>query len=367
MRVLQVITRGDDIGGAQAHVRELAHGLQRLGIEVLVAAGGDGPFGDLIRHRGLPYHSLRHMTRAIHPLKDPLALRELILLTRSFRPDLVAAHSSKAGWLARLAGRLTHTPTCFTVHGWAFSEGVPQPWRSVYQTVEHLAAPLADRLITVSDYDRALALRSAVGRPEQLVTIYNGVSDVPTPQVAPRAGPLTILMVARFAVPKDHSTLLRAAALLPGGDWRLQFAGDGPLQRAAEALARELGVAQRVQFLGERSDVPALLAAADLFVLASRWEGLPICIIEAMRAGLPVIASDVGGVRELVAAGETGLLIPPGDPQTLAAALQRLIQNPELRQEMGSRGRQRFACEFTAEVMVKQTLQVYEQVLRAHG
>ena len=124
-----------------------------------------------------------------------------------------------------------------------------------------------------------------------------------------------------------------------------------------------LGLSNRVFLLGERNDVPSILASSDVFVLPSNWEGLPYTVIEAMMAGLPVVATSVGGVPELVEDGVTGFLVPRSDPEALAEALQRLIDDPELRERMGKAGRQKAMCEFTLDRMLRETEKVYEEVL----
>ena len=169
-------------------------------------------------------------------------------------------------------------------------------------------------------------------------------------------------MVARFEPQKDHACLLRALAGAPG-KWRAVLVGDGPTHPAAEALARELGIADRVSFPGSRDDVPDVLAGAHVFSLASRWEGLPRTILEAMRAGLPVVASDVDGVGEAVADEETGFLVPAGDSAALGRRLGQLFAYPSLRKRMGDAGRRRYEESFTFERMVAETAAVYDAVL----
>jgi glycosyltransferase involved in cell wall biosynthesis len=173
-----------------------------------------------------------------------------------------------------------------------------------------------------------------------------------------------LVMVARFRQPKDHALLLRALAGVEE-DYRLQLVGDGPLMHYAMHLSEALGIDGRVEFLGLRGDVKELLAQAQVFVLASNYEGFPISIVEAMRAGLPVVASDVGGVSESVCDGENGFLVPRGDMPTLRNRLQKLISNATLRERMGAASRRRYVEEFTVERMVSKTLAVYEKVLSA--
>lgn len=255
----------------------------------------------------------------------------------------------------------------FTAHGWAFTEGVPERERRLYACAERLVAPLADRIITVSDHDRELALAHRVAAPERLVTIHNGVPDVPSSLFArPSEGPPRLAMVARFEPQKDHFTLLDALAGLIDVSWELELIGDGPWRKAVEKRVEDLSLVRRVRFLGARKDVAQLLARAQVVVLSSKWEGLPRTILEAMRAGLPVVASDVGGVREAVADGETGFLVPRGDVAVLRDRLLRLIQSPQLRVRMGQAGRSRYERHFTFERMFDETMSVYEAVLAAH-
>lgn len=365
MRVAYVITRSDAVGGAHVHVRDLAHQLLRVGHQVHVLVGGEGPFTDELRTLGIPFRSLQHLVRPIRPLDDTRGVMELRRLLSEVKPDLVSTHSSKAGWLGRLAARSLHIPVIFTAHGWAFTDGVPQFERRFYALAERLAAPLARRIIAVSEYDRRLAIQYRVAPPHQVVTIHNGMPDVP-PELLARPGlhPPHLIMVARFEPQKDHVTLIKALAGLKDIPWTIEFVGNGPVRKQVEKLCASLGLADRVKFLGARHDVANRLAGAQLFVLVSRWEGLPRSILEAMRAALPVVASDVGGVREAVADGQSGFLVPRGDVEALRNRLSILIERPELRVRMGLAGRRRYEEHFTFERMFRKTMEVYADVIK---
>jgi glycosyltransferase involved in cell wall biosynthesis len=172
-------------------------------------------------------------------------------------------------------------------------------------------------------------------------------------------------MVARFEPQKDHTTLFHALVGLRGLDWHLDLIGDGPLLPQARELSARLGLGDRVQFWGQRRDVAMRLAQAQLALLISNWEGFPRSILEAMRAGLPVIASSVGGVAESVRDGETGFTVRRGDVDALRERLQRLMADPAARIQMGQRARQAYEREFTLEHTVERTLSVYHGVI--HG
>ncbi|MCL1818294.1 MAG: glycosyltransferase, partial [Spirochaetaceae bacterium] len=182
------------------------------------------------------------------------------------------------------------------------------------------------------------------------------------PPAAPEK-PVRLVMVARFQKQKDHPTLLAALAEIKDAPWRLELIGDGPEMEKIQNRAEELGLAGRIEFSGQRRDIPERLKEADVFVLASQWEGFPRSILEAMRAGLPVIAADVGGCRESVMEGGTGHLVPKEDAGALREKLEELIYGEEKRQSMGKAGRARYEEEFTFEAMYAKTRAVYETVL----
>jgi glycosyltransferase involved in cell wall biosynthesis len=245
---------------------------------------------------------------------------------------------------------------------WPFGDAVPLSWRVVAPVCERLAARWCDRIITVSELGARNAAQYRIGGASQIVPILNGIAEHPARARLDHDRPLSCTMVARFTDFKDHGLLLRAFAKVPGHA-RLKLVGDGKTLSAAKELAEELGIRERVEFKGARGDVPEILAQTDVFVLASKTETLPISILEAMRAGLPVIASDVGGISEEVVDGETGLLVPAGSVEELSNALQRLLADKQLRVAMGRAGRRRFESVFLADTMIDQTQQLYEEVL----
>jgi glycosyltransferase involved in cell wall biosynthesis len=367
MNILYIVTRADPIGGAQIHVRDMAAVLQAQGHRVTVLTSGSGPFVDDLRAQRTPTVLLQHLSVPIRPLRDLRALRELHRALTELRPDLVAAHSSKAGTLARLAGRSLGIPVVFTAHGWAFTPGVPELRAAMYRRIERLVGPLANRIITVSDFDRRLALQARVGSPTQVVTVHNGVPDVPESlRARPERVPPRLVMVARFGAQKDHPTLFRALAGLMSEAWELDLIGEGPLTREMETLAQELGIASRLRFLGQRMDVDRLLADAQVSLLITNWEGFPLSILEAMRAGLPVIASAVGGITESVQDGTTGFLVPRGDAELLRDRIGQLLASPRLRGRLGTQARTFYETHFTMRDAVARTLSVYRDVL-GHG
>lgn len=364
MRIAYVITRSDDLGGAQIHVRDLASALKEAGHDVVVLAGGGGVLARQLEERGVRVVTLRHMARPLSPLRDFRALRELTRHLRSIRPAIISTHSSKAGILGRIAGRSLGVPTVTTAHGWLFAlprEG-GREW--VVWGIEKSMAPLARRIVTVCESDRQLAIESGISGAERFATIHNAMPDVGAELRAdPATDPPRLLMVARFAAQKDHETLFRALADVADLEWSIDLVGTGPLREAAEERVKSLGLESRVRFLGLREDVPDLIARSQAYLLISHWEGFPRSILEAMRAGLPVVATDVGGVKEAVLDGETGFLVPRGDANLLARCLRELISDPELRARKGRAARRHYESHFTFDRLVRETLSLYQSVL----
>lgn len=362
VKILYLITRGDR-GGAQVHVTDLLSHLNQDFTAVL-ATGEEGYLCDEARRLGVRTHIVPSMRQPMSPIQDIAALMEIVRLIRREQPHLIHAHTSKAGLLGRVAGMLTRTPVIFTAHTWSFADGIPSWQRRIAVPIERMAARTGGKIITVSLANARLAQANLVGDPRNVITVWNGVPDVRWRAKPGSRDELRIIMVARFVAQKDQQLLVRALAPIKER-WTLQFAGDGPRKAEVEGLVKELGVSNRVEFLGDREDTPELLAKADLFVLASNWEGLPMSILEAMRAGLPVIATQVGGVEEAIRDGVTGLLTRPGDLGGLRTALESLMTQPGLCRRMGEAGRRRYDEHFRLERMLNETFAVYRDAALA--
>jgi glycosyltransferase involved in cell wall biosynthesis len=364
VNVAYIVTRADPIGGVQVHVRDLAAALRERGHEPTVIISGRGPFLDQLRERGIRTVMIRHLTVPINPLRDIPALRELAAVLKELRPELVAVHSAKAGVLGRLAARSVGIPVILTAHGWTFTPGIHPLQAMVYRGIERLVGRFSDKIITVSEFDRRLALAARIVPENRLVTVYNAIGDVsPKLRADPARTPVRLVMVARLAPQKDHVTLFRALAGLQESAWELDLIGEGPLMEEMKGLATTLGLSGRVHFLGQRTDVEQLLANAQVALLITNWEGFPISILEAMRAGLPVVATAVAGVSESVHDDQTGYLVPRGDVDVLRDRIARLLGDAQLRVRLGAAGRRVYERRFTLDAMVDSTLAVYHEVV----
>jgi glycosyltransferase involved in cell wall biosynthesis len=355
-----------ETGGAQTYVGTLVSALAE-GYDVTVAAHGRGPVQRAAETAGAgaTFVPLRYMQREVG-VRDLLALAELVLLMRRLRPHVVHASSSKAGVLGRLAAWLTRVPIrLFTVHGWAFNAHAGAHSR-LYELAERIVRPMTTLTICVSESERVAGLAARTCDADKSVVIRTGIDAASRPLGRPDAGPPTIVAVGRLRAPKDPVSLVRALELLRG-PFQALLVGGGPDRPAVEEALRRSGLGGTVTLAGERPDVPEILASSSIFVLSSRAEALPVSVLEAMAAGLPVVATRVGGVPELVVEGETGLLVPPGDPRALAAALQRLLDEPELRARLGAAGRARVEEHFTLESFLESHLDLYRRALAARG
>lgn len=378
LRVLHVITRMI-VGGAQESVL-LSCALvdrRRFASEILTGpqTGAEGSLMDAVRAREIPLHVEPTLVRELHALKDPVALARMVRFLRRGRYDILHTHTAKAATLGRIAARMAGVPTVVhTVHGWVFTAEHPA-WQSrIYLEIERLLAPLSDRLVVVAENDREEGLSLGVGRPDQYVLIRSGIElgvyrDVSLSRAESRRrvglseDAFVVGSVGRLSPPKCPEVAVAAFARLAAAcpRARLVVVGDGWQRGEVEAEVRRRGLADRVRMLGLRSDVAELLRAFDVFLLTSSHEGLPRTIPQAMAAGLPVVATRVGGVPNAVVDGVTGWLAPTGDAEVLGDRLLALARDPDTARGMGEAGRAR-VDEFSADRMARQLEQLYEQL-----
>lgn len=371
LRVLMVITTLDT-GGAEKHLLSLCEGLRRKGHAVdLLFLKGAGTLAPEFEHldvavEKVPLEVLFHL---------PSAAAALARRIRRGGYHVVHSHLLKADMLAALAHRLAG--------GSALVASKHNDERALlnpaFGVIHGLLSTRADAVIALSEHvARFVGRRGRVDRAK-IRTIYYGVDGealrdrAGDPErvraelgLTPRVPVLT--MVARFARQKDHPTLLEAARRLKdqGRAFRLLLAGDDPFgdhRRRMEERSAALGLEDRVTFLGLRRDVPALLAASDLFVMPTLWEGLGLVFLEAMAFALPVVSTTVSAVPEVVVHGETGILVPPRDPAALAGAIVRLLDRPEERVRLGKAGRSRLEERFGLARMIEETEGVYRACL----
>lgn len=361
MKIVYLITRMDEYGGAQVHVRDMALWMRDQGHDVTVLSGYPGRVSDVLLQNGIDYRCVPSLIHPIRPVQDWKAFLRLRRLLKAVGPDLVSCHSSKAGLIGRLAARSLGIKVIFTAHGWSFSATVARPTKWLYAQLERLSARFGDHIITVSRFDRDLAIKKHIAAPGAITAIHNGMPILPAPPQPASAAVPQLVMVARFGAQKDHYTLLGALEILKEKPWHLHLVGNGD-EGPTRQQAVDLDISHKITFHGERDDVSDFLTRQDIFLLISHWEGFPRSILEAMRAGLPVITTDTAGSPEAVTDGETGHVVAECDPVELSEAISRLLDDPELRTAMGRAGRKRYEEDFTFDRMAAETLTVYQNV-----
>jgi glycosyltransferase involved in cell wall biosynthesis len=354
-------------GGVGRHVADLAAGLsEHGGYEVTLC----GP----ARPAGAPRSSVHvelDLERAIDPREDLRALARLARIVAEVRPDIIHAHSSKAGAVARLM-RLAHprTTLIYTPHGYAFAGHFSRELeRRAYREVERGLALLSTRVVCVCEAEARLA--RTIGPANRVRVVHNGIEPLGEGPVDPRITELArrgpVLCALTLLRPgKGLETLIDALPQVLDRHPRLQIAigGEGPDRDSLRAAAHAAGVAAAVHFLGPTDDPASLLRGADVFVHPSWAESFPYVILEAMSAGLPILASDVGGIAEAVVDGESGLLVPSGDSRALGDALLGLLADAELRSRLGTAARLRVGRRFTRAAMIDRLAAVYAETLR---
>jgi len=353
-------TDSDVVGGAEHALLMLLTGLdRRRWAPVLLHHGAPGlaPLRSAAGAAGVRLARAPRMPEGLAGV--PPALRLAAWLRRR-RPAVFHAHMTwplGCKW-AMAAAVLARVPVVVaTVQLW-----VDIPVTASRRIQAHVLGEGIGTLVAVSE-DAGRRMRGDLGWGGRVTVVRNAVAleRFPAPAPAPRrppGAPAVAVVPARLVEQKGHADLLEAARRVP--DVRFLCAGDGPLRAALEQRARRLGVADRVLFLGHRSDVPELLREAHMAVLPSLYEGLPLSLVEAMAAARPVVATDAGGSREVVEHGKTGLLVPPRDPAALAEAVGRLASDEALAARFGDAGRRRVERDFSASEMVARVERIYQ-------
>jgi glycosyltransferase involved in cell wall biosynthesis len=387
MRVLELVTSAQ-WGGAQAQVLQYAEELSRRGADVTLACGEDGPLLRRAAGMGLQVHQLRWLRTPPSPHSDLFALHELETLIGTSNPDVVHTHSSKAGVLGRVAaGRVAMSPggrpaVVHHCHGLAWGMGRSATLASeFYRRIERATGHLCDGVISVSYAVQRQLLADKTYPKARHAMIHNGLdlghagrgpftADAEHRRLLglPTAGAL-IAHVGRVVQGKGHDLAIDAVQLLvdAGDDVNLLIVGDGPLvDGLRNQTERNSDLRGRIHFLGFRTDIATVLRASDLLCLPSQTEGLPLVIIEAMAAGLPTVATAVGGVPEVVVSGETGLLLDPSaTPDQLAQALHEVLADPVRAREMGAAGRRRAERHFSLQNSARTVDFLYEMIQAA--
>lgn len=377
LKVLHVV--GDSrFGGAARIILGLGRVAQSEGWRVDVLTT-DPVFQQAAREQGLGVVDLDVIRRDIRPVWDLVGLLRLRRFLCAESYDIVQTHTSKAGFVGRLAARLAGVPIVLhTAHGFAFHEGSSPSTRFFYSALERCASNWCDAIVSVSEFHRAWAIRLGMCSPDRIVAIPNGIAEpvhnpnIRRPQLRKelgiRCGDPLAMTIGRLAADKGLEYLIEAAALLPPA-CRIQIviAGEGPARHSLTQLAIRLKVMDRVRFIGFREDVGDLLSACDLVVLPSLREGLSISLLEAMAAAKPIVATSIGSQREVAGHSEIAWLVRPGNAKALRDAMLRLIEDPITMAHLAVNARMAYRNRYTEGRMLRSYRRLYLELLNRKG
>jgi len=370
VHVLQLID-SMAFGGAEVLLRDLTCGLLERGYKVSVCYSTSGPIADEMKAIGVSITRLPRLGRL-----DPFLLWRMWHEIRRKRPDIVHTHLFKSDFHGRIAARLAGVKVVIsTLHNC-------DPWAKnpILGNIYGLTARLADKIIAVSQDVQEYAIRYRLSQPDYVETIPNAIplerfkkdkllgcairKEFNISENAPLLG-----IIARLSEQKDHQTFLKAAAIIAEKRPATRFliVGEGPLRPYLQELTESMGLSRSVIFCGIRKDIESIYSALDVLVFSSRWEGLPVSLLEGMASGLPIVATDVGSISRVMKAGEMGAIVAPGDPVALAEACLALIDDPELRQKMGEAALTLVESSYSLQAMVDKISNLYQSFLPGVG
>ena len=373
--ILYVVTKLE-LGGAQKQALSLMRRLNNEEYNIFLFTADVGLLMDeALAISGITVKRSRFLERPINPLKDLLALFEIYSFIREKQIDIVHTHSSKAGIVGRLAARLSGVKIIIhTVHGWSFNDYQPFWTRLLYIGLERWIGGFTNRLIVVSRYDQEKGLSNAIVSENRYSLIRYGIdyaefsgkqgTEKTRQELGIGADDLVVGMIACFKPQKSPGDFVRLAGLINQSLPQVKFVlvGDGALRESIEDLISQYNLPNNMFLLGWREDIPEILSAIDVFALTSLWEGLSISVLEAFASHKPVVATDTGGVREVVFENKTGFLVPPGDIKAMAEKVRILLNDKSLRLKMGDNAHSGLGISYRLDYMVNSTKDLYENL-----
>lgn len=375
--ILYVITKLE-LGGAQKHLLSIIANLDKSRFNIFLFTAKEGMLlSDALGIAGLRTKTSLFLERKINLFKDFAALFELYSFIRKNNIDIVHTHSSKAGIVGRLAARLAKVKIIIhTVHGWSFNDHQNFITRYGYILLERVTACFSSKLIIVSGFDKEKGLRNRIGNNNQYSLVYYGIQlenfgvsgcnkNNIREELGLRSNDLTVGMISCLKPQKAPRDFIKLASLINKDISGVKFIliGDGILRSSVQDLINGYKLKNQVFLLGWRRDIPEIMSAIDIFVLTSLWEGLPICVLEAMASAKPVVATDTGGIREIISENNTGFMVNPGDINSMAEKLKLLLTSSKLRDEIGRKARDSLGSNFSLKVMVEKTQDLYGNLI----
>ncbi len=372
INILYLITKLE-LGGAQKQLLSLISGLDKERYRVFLFTAKKGPLlSDAYSIDGLTLKRSNWLERPINPFKDILAFCEIYAFIKKNNIQIVHTHSSKAGILGRLSARLVKVKfVCHTVHGWSFNDFQPFFRRKLFIFLERLSARFTDKIIVVSHCDRQKGLDNRIGEPDKFQLIRYGIDyleftssglDI-RKELGIGAQDLTVGMVSCFKPQKAPQDFIRLAFLVNQSMPSVKFilVGDGILRAKIQASINKFNLQKNVILTGWRRDIQRILSAIDVFALTSLWEGMPVTVLEAIASSIPVIATNTGGIEELIIDGKTGFLVSPQDTRGMAEKLTLLLKDAGLRGQIARNARKNLNGDFAVTDMVKNYQDLYNK------
>jgi glycosyltransferase involved in cell wall biosynthesis len=374
-KILYIITKAN-FGGAQRYVYELATHTAQSGHEVAVATGGTGELTSRLHEASITTFTVAGLERDLGVTKELRALYSLFTLLRTYHPDVVHLNSGKAGVLGAFVAFLMRVETIvFTAHGWSFLEDRPRWWKLLVWLGSYVTSLCADHVIVVSEHDKTQTCMPLVTK--KISVIHTAITNFPTesrsearaslftPEVqVARARDIWLVTAAELNHNKNHVTAIDAVAEFNSTHSTKIFytiIGDGELRGALEEQVALRGLREQVHFAGYVADARTYLPAFDIFLLPSKKEGLPYALLEAGNVGLPCIASEVGGIPEVIANHESGFLINPENHMSIVTALTTILENPDTRTAYADTLKQHITEHFNLETMLQDTTVLYDR------
>lgn len=380
MTVLYLITQGE-MGGAQLYVKSLAEAskAKKWAVNVALSENNNNWLNQKITSLGGQIWSLKHLKREISPINDLLVVFELFKLFQKINPDIIHLNSSKIGVVGSFAAlifriRGKKTKVIYTVHGWVFNEPIHFFKKLLFLVLEKITSHIKDKIICVSEFDKLVGIKLSIKKTNDLITIHNGIKlskEYFLDHIKAREeiglfsnNDFIIGTIANFYKTKGLEFLIKAFAMLleknKEKSLKLIIIGDGEIRQQIEELITYLKLNNKVILLGRINQASKYLRAFNIFVLSSVKEGFPYSLLEAQLAGLPIVATKVGGVPEIIDDGVNGLLATPSDTINLAKKIQILIDNTSIRDKFIQSGIKKVTNNFSLEKMIQQTLNLYK-------
>ncbi len=369
-KILYVITKSN-WGGAQKYLFELATTLPKGKFDVAVVVGGNGTLAKKLNDNGIRVINLENLEKKITISKELSVLIDLVKIFKKERPAIVHLNSSKIGGLGALAGRIYNflqllttnyslqTKIIFTAHGFAFNEDKPKIIKIFLFILNYITILLCHKTIVINQKELN-QIRKLPFISKKLELIYLGIGEINTLKVnKDLSGPISIGTISELTKNKGLEYAIEAVARLKNRNINFTILGEGEERSKLAALIRELGLTDIVQLLGFKENASSYLSLFDIFTLTSLKEGMPYAILEAGQVGLPVIASNVGGISEMIEDGISGIIVEPKNVEQIVSALILLIENKKKREELGANLKKTVAKKFSLKKMLDKTKELY--------